>query len=426
MSARDAALVWLDDLQLPQWPAGALKRIPDFSIEDPRDRGLAEHITTGVIKNLALLQHLTQYYAGRNVKSIDLAAQKVIAIALYQLRFLTRVPASAAVDEAVTQVRRIGLDRASGFVNAVLRNATRDPNPQLPSASTSPAEFASVVLSHPRDLFDRLAAQLGVDEALRVCEHDQTEPPLIVRTYPGVLPSRLESDGVTITPHEQPGLYVVSGATKTILARWADEGLAQVQDATSASTALSLDLQLGQSVLDRCAGRGTKTLQMQSLVGPTGKVVALDPAEARINDLKTSIARRGIQNIEPYQAATLAEAGIAGVTFDRVLVDAPCSNSGVFARRPEARYRQSRSALRSISHLQRKILDDTAPATQPGGLLVYSTCSIWQEENEAIAEAFVSRHPDYHLVRQCAVLPASQSPEQYRDGGFVAVFQRTT
>lgn len=425
MSARDAALLWIDNRALPQWPANSIKRAlrePDL---DPRDRALADNITAGVIKNLLLLQYHIQHYSGRHLNSIDTATQKVLAIGLYQMRFLSRVPVSAAVDEAVNQSRRIGREKASGFVNAVLRNAARSPDADLPDERRDPIAFMTTVLSHPQDVVERLITSFGIEEALRICRHDQCEPPIIVRLLPLASVDQLAVDGVTIVPHERSNLFVVDGATRAILARWAADGVAQAQDATSASTVGALDVRPGQLVLDRCAGRGTKTIQLQSLVGPSGRVIAIDPAEPRIRDLQATLSARNIANVEVHSSSTLEEAGLDGRRFDRVLVDAPCSNSGVFARRHEARYRQSRSMLRSIAHLQRKILYDTAPATKAGGLLAYSTCSIWPDENQRVAEKFVTLHPQYQLIHERVVLPAADSPSAYHDGGYVAVFRRS-
>ena len=134
MSARDHALRELDTKRLPGWPAGTIRKSKASSAPpaDARDLGLAENISAGVVKNLLLLQHLVQHYSGRNLKSVDVLVQKILAIGLYQLRFLSRIPASAAVDEAVEQARRFGQTRAAGFVNAILRKATREPSPPLP------------------------------------------------------------------------------------------------------------------------------------------------------------------------------------------------------------------------------------------------------------------------------------------------------
>ncbi|MBA3272946.1 MAG: methyltransferase domain-containing protein, partial [Chthoniobacterales bacterium] len=390
------------------------------------DRALAENIVAGVVKNLLLLQHLTQLYSGRSLKTIDASVQKIIAIALYQLRFLTRIPASAAVDEAVDQTHRFGFKSAGGFVNAVLRNATRDANPPLPAEQDDPREFARVVLSHPTEVFDRLTAHLGVTEALRICRHDQTEAPTIVRLFPGVTLDQLARPGVTLSPHNEPGLVVVEPAKLLLLSAWAEAGLAQAQDPTSAAVVPALDIQPGQTVLDRCCGRGTKTIQLHAFVGASGRVVAIDPAEDRIASLRATLEQRGIENIDAIRAGMLRELGATIPTqFDRILVDAPCSNSGVLARRGEARYRQTTASLTSVGKLQSAILDDCTGALAPGGRLAYATCSIWPEENEAIVAAFVKRHPEYTISSQRSTLPQSDDdPTHYHDGGYVAILER--
>src|SRR5258706_3592965 len=164
---RDHALHELDAKRLPAWPGGALKkRKPSLPPADPRDLALAENITVGVVKNLLLLQHLTQHYSGRSLKGIDVLVQKIIAIGLYQLRFLDRIPASAAVDQAVEQTRRFGKTSAAGFVNAVLRKATREPDPPLPPRERA-AEYAPITLSHPIELFHKLEQLLGTQARLR-------------------------------------------------------------------------------------------------------------------------------------------------------------------------------------------------------------------------------------------------------------------
>src|SRR5688500_13642170 len=166
MSARDFALITLDAKRLPHWPemqlrASRAEHPPPSPPADPRDRALAEQITIGVIKNLLHLQHLISHYAERPLNKIDALAQKILAIGLYQLRFLTRIPASAAVDEAVEQSRRFGRHRATGFINAVLRKATREPNVPLPDKNDDPVGYAELVLSHPRELFAGLSQLFG-------------------------------------------------------------------------------------------------------------------------------------------------------------------------------------------------------------------------------------------------------------------------
>jgi 16S rRNA (cytosine967-C5)-methyltransferase len=411
MTARDHALHELDARRLPNWPPNLLRQ--NFHAPaDPRDLALSEQLTVGVIKNLLLLQHLTAHHSSRNLKSIDSLVQKILAIALYQLRFLTRIPASAAVDEAVEQTKRFRRAKSAGFVNAILRNATRNSDPPL---------SADIALSHPKDLFKRLQSLLARDDALRFCEHDQLEPPTIIRlNSEKALPPHLAA-----TPHEQQNLYVIQNAKRPQLAQLADEGIAQVQDPTAASVVPRLNLHPGHIVLDRCAGLGTKTLQIREHLADTGQVHAIDPAPHRIDTLRSLIATRQLTNVHPHQASWIRELPGLPAQFDRILIDAPCSNSGVLARRPEARYHQSASTLKSLAKLQDDVLNDTAPLAKPAGLLVYSTCSVWPEENQHRVQQFLSTHPEFQLVGDQATLPSfTPEPTQYHDGGYYAVLRR--
>jgi 16S rRNA (cytosine967-C5)-methyltransferase len=416
MSARDHALASIDRLALPNWRANLIRRnVPPPT--DPRDLALAEQIRVGVIKNLLLLQHLIEHHSRRSLKSIDPLAQKILAIGLYQLRFLTRVPASAAVNEAVEQTARFGRARAKGFVNAVLRKATREVDPKVADSA--------IALSHPRELFDALVALLGRDDAIRFCEHDNREPPTLVRLFSGAGVEELPSAGVEVLPHEQPGIFVVNGAKQSLLAEWSRRGVAQVQDATAARVVQECDIRAGQSALDRCCGFGTKTLQLAEKVGPSGSVLAVDPNRARTEGLRKLLAERSIPNVSVATAAWMRDIIDRPAAFDRVLIDVPCSNSGVLARRPEARYRQDEQTLHSLEDLQRNILTDTATVVAPGGLLIYSTCSIWPRENQAMARWFAQRHPQFDFLREHTTLPSfDPDPARYHDGGYFAIFAR--
>jgi 16S rRNA (cytosine967-C5)-methyltransferase len=434
MTARDYALIQLDDRDLPNWPLKPGQRFAKRTgapgpapPEDPRDRALAEQIFNGVIKNLLHLQHLIEHYAGRKLRNIDPLVQKVLAIALYQLRFLDRIPPSAAINEAVEQTRRFRRPKAAGFVNAVLRNAQRQPHPPLPDPANDPERYAAIALSHPPEVYQRLRGLVEDDAiALQLCRHNNLEPPTIVRLFRGVNVEQLEAEGVSIEPHEQQGMYIVHPARRPILAHWAGQGLAQVQDPTSALVIEHADIRPGQIILDRCAGLGTKTLQMRDLLGDTGSITAVDPNHARCDALRKLLATRNLQNITVFETDRLAriESQIPR-HFDRALIDAPCSNSGVLARRLEARYHQAPRALKSLEQLQNMILDDTAPFLAPGGRLIYSTCSIWPEENQQMMQRFLARHPHFRQIEERFTLPSTDpAAARYHDGGYLAVLRR--
>lgn len=427
MTARDYALIQLDRLDLPGWRADTIRSGDPKPPTDPRDLGLAEQIRTGVVKNLLLLNFLIDHYRDHRGK-IDPLVRKVLAIGIYQLRYLTRIPASAAVDQAVEQVKRYGARHAAGLVNAILRRATREPDVQLPDETAEPQRYAEIALSHPRELFDKLVSQIGAENAIKFCRHSNAEPPTLVRAMSGAaFPPESLPEGVTVSPHELPGLWVAAGARKATFADWAKNGLAQVQDATSARVIDHLDLKDGCSVLDRCAGLGTKTIQIRERIGQEGSIVAVDPSEARYAGLLETLRVRKISNVAVVQAEMLRKIpNLKRESFDRVLIDAPCSNSGVLARRPEARYAQSQDTTASVIKLQRQILDDTSEYLKRGGIMVYSTCSVWQEENEQQVVAFLAQHGDYELIHAQLTWPSFKSTDaaHYHDGGFFAVLRR--
>jgi 16S rRNA (cytosine967-C5)-methyltransferase len=399
-----------------------LRRGTSHAPADPRDLALAEQIAVGVTKNLLLLQHHIEHYSGKPLEQIDPLVQKILAIGLYQLQFLDRVPASAAVDEAVKQAKRFGRARAAGMVNAVLRNATRRPPPTVPDPQVDPRGFAQLALSHPARFFDALVDLIGTEPALKFAKHDNAQPPTLLRLFGGADAGALGAPGVRIVPHERPGIVVVHGARQELLGRWARQGMAQVQDATAAAVVDHLDIRAGQVVMDRCAGLGTKTLQMQERVGAGGQVVAVDASAARCGALRRLLAERCLENVRVFQAGELSSIDneIGEMRFDRILLDVPCSNSGVLARRPEARYSWQIDCLVAV---QKRILDDTANRLAPGGRMVYSTCSIWPAENERQIEDFLARHPGFNLLDQQTILPSFQTtdPSQYHDGGYLAV-----
>jgi 16S rRNA (cytosine967-C5)-methyltransferase len=383
----------------------------------------------GTVKNPLHLQHLLAHFSGRKLRQIDPAVQKICCLGLYQLRFLTRIPPSAAVDQAVEQTRRLRLGNATGFVNAVLRHAIREPNAPLPPESDA-AEYAELALSHPKPLFEQIVKLFTGNQknALGLCKRHNEEPPTILRLAPGVTIDQLTGDGVSVTPHAEPGFAVAADAKRADLARWADAGLAQAQDPTSAYVVTRAKLNSPDLlVLDRCCGVGTKTLQILQHVAP-GNVWAMDAARQRLAVLQSTLKKRNVEGVRAFVGETLTDAppdAQLPAEFDRIIVDAPCSNSGVLARRPEARYAQAAGSLKSLVALQHQILADTATRLKPGGLLVYATCSMWPEENEQVVKQFLKVGGMWRLVEQRSTLPSTEGgPAQHHDGGYVAVIER--
>lgn len=426
MNARDIAIQHLLRANLPGWDSRKLPKPRDHDPKtDPRDIGLGLGISRAVTKNLLLLQHLIAHYSGRRLNRVDPLVQMVLAIALAQLRFFERLPPYAVVDQAVEQAKVLRLGKASGFINAVLRRALREPDAPLPDRSNA-AEYARVVLSCPPDVFQRLVKEIPIEGALQLAQRMSEEAPLIVRRIGPAMPAAPE--GVTITPHEVDGMYVVDGATDLLLGDWSAQGIAQAQDPTSAAivSALVPSLSVGEEperrlrICDRCCGVGTKTLQLGERF-PGADILAIDPAAHRIHMLDRTIGQRHATDIRTHVGTAVPG---DETPFDLILIDAPCSNSGVLIRRPEAKYRQTDASLRSLEKLQRQILADTIPFLAPGGTLVYSTCSIWPEENEAQVGWLQKQVPSLHLIRQETTFPTTENdPVRHHDGGFVAVLK---
>ena len=429
---RDYALCRLDAEELPGFRANTLRAVKLYE-QGARDADFSEQLYLGTVKHLLHLQWLIQHYSGRTLKQIDLPVQKVLALALYQIRFLHRVPHAIAVDEAVEQTRRFKLGKADAFVNAVLRKATREQPTGLPTEAT-PTDYAQHVLSMPADTFAQLAAAHGGFSALQISKHALVESPLLLRLFPGVTIDQLRSaapPAVKILGHTQPGFAVAEDARRNQIAEWHAAKLAQPQDPTAAEVVDHMQLEPGQSVLDRCCGVGTKTIQMASKLPGAMNIWAIDNAERRTTVLEESVAKLQLTGVRVHCSATIPTGGDTPSLFDRALLDVPCSNSGVLARRAEAKYRQSKVALGRLSELQTKLLADTLKRIRPGGILVYSTCSIWPQENEHVVQAVISEgQPRCELLEQRVTLPAGIDvaghvvPAQYRDGGYFAVIRR--
>lgn len=426
-SARDIALLRIDAIALPGWKPDTFRR-PRSADEaiDARDLALADRIALAVIKHHGRLKHLIAHYTGRKLSSIDAPVQKILAVALVQLHLLTRIPARAAVDEAVEQTRRFKLGRASGLVNAVLRRATREPEPPLPEPSDL-KRYIEVTLSHPWALFEKLRTVMGTDDAaIALARRHNDEPPTIVRLGRGVKMASLQAEHITLRPHSVDGMVVVEGARRADFAKWADAGLAQVQDPTSAAVIGKLDVRRKQTILDRCCGVGTKTLQMVDATGDEAIIHAIDPAKQRIALLKSQIVKRGLRSVVVHEADALEKLPDLPQEFDRILIDAPCSNSGVLMRRPEARYHQSPARTESLRKLQGQLLMECLPRLAPKGKLIYSTCSIWREENELLVGEALGALAGYRRTFQLTTLPTTNTdPTRHHDGGYTCVIERS-
>ena len=400
------------------------------SLDDERDRALAGEIATGVLRNRAAIDHLITTLSGRALDRIDPEVVNILRLSSYQLLHLTRVPASAVVDDAVDLTKRAKKRSASGFVNAVLRSLSRTRNhlplpPRPPDASDREAALAylATTLSHPRWLAERWLDRLGFERAEQWMQFNNQPPKLTLRVNRlkapiDVVVGRLDRESVYVTPGRwaEGALVVTEG--RALQTGTADDGWFVVQDEASQLVALLAGAAPGPRVLDACASPGGKTTAIASRMAATGVnglIVACDVRDGRVALLTRTVAASGATNVRIVQADA-AQPLPFRETFDVVLVDAPCSGLGTLRRDPDIRWRRQETDFPALAAAQAKMLQHAAASVSAGGRLIYSTCSSEPEENDAVVDAFLAATPSFAAVNAAAIdgIPAAVVDERGR------------
>jgi 16S rRNA (cytosine967-C5)-methyltransferase len=375
-------------------------------LHDDRDRALAAEISTGVQRWRAALDHLIVQFSKRAIDRLDPEIVEILRLSAYQLLHLTRVPASAIVDDAVDLTRRAGKRSASGFVNAVLRTISRRrgslPLPERPADPADRAaalEYFSVTLSHPRWLAERWYERLGLDAAEAWMQFNNTPGSVTLRANRlqitrDALVERLAADEIQVHPtrYAPDGLVVDEGYP--LRGDGQERGLFVVQDEASQLVTLLAGDQPAARVLDTCASPGGKTTAIAALMEGRGLLVACDVRDRRIDLLRRTVAASGAGNVRIVQADLLKPLPF-GSAFDCVLVDAPCSGLGTLRRDPDIRWRRRECDLPALAAAELTMIRHAAEMVAPGGRLVYATCSSEPEENEGIAATFLATTPGF-------------------------------
>lgn len=408
------------------------------------DAALARALCFGVVRLQRLLDHNLDMHAPRGIKGSKL--RMALRIGAYQILFLSGVPAFAAVNTTVELVKREVGRAESGFANAVLKAVARDGLRVPPGQDV---RSLAVRHSHPDWLVRRWVKELkplALEAALR---RNNEEAPLWVRANPrrirpAELPARLAPEGVRLAPHDRLPLFfrLEEGAGAALRSRAFADGLFSFQDPVSAWVVSLLAWRPGLSWFDACAAPGGKSaLALESALlspsgsepaaessaggaraenGETARLVCGDVSVARLRRLDDVRDRLGHEGLVPV-CLDAARAPFRAGTFDRILVDAPCSNLGVLRRRPEARWNWTPEKITALAGRQRALLDGAAELLKPGGRLVYATCSAEAEETVGIVRAFLAAHPDFKVVPAEGIVP----PALCR-GGFLRVWPGET
>ncbi len=406
-----------------------------------RDRDLARELVQGALRHQDTIDHLLGAHTKRPLEKAHAADRAALRMGAHQILFLDRVPARAAVHSTVDAVKAAGRPRAAGFVNAVLRalagsldgEPTAEPGPDprravprgdgtwrrftapvLPDPAEDEAGWLAAAWSHPRWLVERLLSQHGAAEVRQVLAAGIARPAVALRPTPGhadELLAALTVAGVDVEP-EGRCLLVRGGGPVSGLPGFTENWF-RVQDPTAADVVPMLELRPGEGVLDLCAAPGGKTVAIAEAVGPDGVVLAVDLPGPRTASMEREIRRLGLTQVGVLALdATdpdLLPRGLVGRPtpgFDAVLVDVPCSNTGVLAQRVEARGRlEGPHRVAMLAEQALHLLMVAASRVRPGGRLLYSTCSIDREENEDVVAAFLAEDAHFLQLAGETVLP---------------------
>jgi 16S rRNA (cytosine967-C5)-methyltransferase len=379
------------------------------------DRHLLTEIVYGTLRKRGRIDGIIARFYKGDMADMETGVKNILRTAVYQILFTDRIPPFAIVNEAV-KIAKISHQVSSGLVNAILRNIIRrQENITDPDFSKNPAAHISQIHSHPLWLVERWLKQFGPEETLAICRANNDIPPLSVRinrlktTREQIMADLGQSVFETRkTAFSPDGLILSGGAVPLRETPNYREGHLQIQDEASQLITCLVDPKPGMTVLDACAGAGIKASHLAERMQNRGRILALDRSGQKLKALRANMKRLGITIVETsiQDVSEDPDDALPGAV-DRVLVDVPCSGLGTLRRNPEIKWRIRPADIDDFSSLQKKLLDQAARCLKRGGILVYSTCTITPEENEAVIWDFLSRSGDFHLENPPDLVPAS-------------------
>jgi len=416
----------------------------------PQDRALVQELTFGIVRWQATLDWLiAQKTDGRPQKP---TLQILLRLGVYQIFWLDRIPAHAAVHETVELAKQLGFQAQSGFINAVLRNFLREQPETEKKVEALRLRQPALGYSHPEWLVARWQQRWGDEPARKLLEWNNTPPPTYARlnslkTTSEKLAAQWTAEGVRFAPRawdwtDDGLIFELESHPPLASLPSFQEGLFYIQDPSTLLAVQILNPQPGQRILDLCAAPGGKTTFVAQRMENRGEIVAADVAPKRLEFVRQNCARLGVDCVKTELLETLGATqgqpaaidaplpssplpsdssrrssteadgrgargeGLRAVPlFDSILVDAPCSNTGVMRRRVDLRWRIRPEEIERLSRSQFELLGKAAAYLKSGGTLVYSTCSIEPEENEQVVKAFLAAHPEFRIEKERALLP---------------------
>ncbi|MFZ1073264.1 MAG: 16S rRNA (cytosine(967)-C(5))-methyltransferase RsmB [Verrucomicrobiia bacterium] len=390
------------------------------------DRALCQEIVYGVVRWQATLDWLiARKTGGRKQKP---ALQDLLRLGLYQIFWLDRIPGHAAVNETVELAKRNDFGAQAGFVNAVLRGFLREAGATKKLLAELKISQPALGWSHPEWLVERWQKRRGVEKTMALLEWNNTPPKTFARanalkTDAGKLLEKwrdenVEYDFVRREQLEENLVFELKSHPPLAKLESFRQGWFYIQDPSTLLAVRKLGAQPGETILDLCAAPGGKTTFLAQLMSNQGRIVAVDNSRERLKLLQENCARLGATCVETILPSTLNPQPSTG--FDRILVDAPCSNTGVMRRRVDLRWRIQPKEIQRLRDQQLDLLKQAASLVKSGGVLVYSTCSLEPEENAEVVKQFSNEQAEFRLDYEHELLPFVDNV----DGAFVARLER--
>ncbi len=383
----------------------------------------ARAFITEVVMGVARRRRSLDWILERRVRHIpDARIRAVLLCAVYELLFMDESAVYAVVDGAVDAARQGKKDKRAGFVNAVLRGLLREKDAVLDSLH---AQEPGVRWSHPDVLLERWQRRYTAQECAALCEWNNSRPRVAIKintlaVEAGRLSAQWAAAGIAPEPwkKDKDDWFFLPRGVGVEGAPGFNEGLFSVLDPSAGLSIDLLDPQPGDLVLDACAAPGGKTFLIAERLKGCGGIVACDAHDDRLQQLQQTIARLRLQNVQVEKVDWLKRPRLASweKRFDRILLDVPCANTGVLRRRPDARWRFAVGRMPSLNQTQRAILDEASRMLKPGGVMVYSTCSLEPEENELLLADWLATRPEFRMEKDVR----NQPPASNADGAFAA------
>ncbi len=421
-----------------------------------RERGFLTELVLGVLRHRRTLDAILAAYSRVPLDELERAVLQSLRLGLYQLLYLDGVPAFAAIHETVAQlsgpprrrsfvngvlramdrqIRRVPLDRDRGGASETKRLLIRDKKvcffsrPVFPDPEQQPAEYLAAITNHPAEMVQRWLDRWGRERCEELLHRNNRPAPLFVRA--NLLGrdrehtlEQLRGEGIRCLEGKLPESIVVAApAAELVRSKAFRSGRCTVQDETAMAIAPLLGPEPHHKYLDLCAAPGGKATHLAELSGDQAQILAVDREESRVDRLKETVLRLGVKSVSVVQADARDPEPFPApfdTGFDGVLLDAPCSNSGVLRRRPEARDRLDAKHLETLRQLQGDLLKKAAARVAPGGKLLYSTCSIEDEENTQQVRRFLESSTDFALIESHETLPEDDGG----DGGYASLLER--